>query len=82
MNNKANTSVVNITNVSVEKTVNNTKPKFGDIIVYNIILHNNGSNPAFNIITKDILPMGLVYLRYDSPSMGDVTYDPVSRKIT
>ncbi|MDL2271009.1 DUF11 domain-containing protein, partial [Methanobrevibacter sp. OttesenSCG-928-I08] len=79
-NNTDNESVVNITNVTVKKTVNNTNPHRDDVIEYYIDLHNNGPNKAVIVISRDVLPDGLVFLDYIT-SIGNVTYNSVTREI-
>lgn len=45
--------------MSITKTVDNSTPMIGDTINYSIIVCNNGSVPATNVVIDDQLPAGL-----------------------
>ncbi len=64
-NNKDNeTIVVNpASDLAVIKTVNNSNPNYGDIITWIIEVSNNGPDIASDVIVKDILPEGLIFVR-------------------
>ncbi|HIK27318.1 MAG TPA: DUF11 domain-containing protein, partial [Oscillatoriaceae cyanobacterium M7585_C2015_266] len=58
--------------LSVQKTVDNPNPNFGQIINYTVTLTNLGTGDATDVEVKDKLPDGLIFLEA-IPSQG--TYD-------
>ncbi|MDG1398039.1 MAG: hypothetical protein P8P88_06595, partial [Polaribacter sp.] len=48
------------------KTVNNTKPSEGEVVVYTISVTNNGPSIATNVSLVDHLPSGVTYVNDDS----------------
>ena len=63
-NNEANVTITvhPIIDLTGNKTVNNTNPKYGDTIEWIITIWNNGPDPATNVTVSDLLPKGLIYL--------------------
>jgi len=64
--------VPGISDLEVRKTVDNDNPNRGDMIVYRVILLNNGPDYCPEIEVTDQLPAGLSFVSAD-PSKG--TYD-------
>ena len=60
--------------LSVEKSVSDSNPKFNDIITWTIEIINYGPDIAHNITVKDLLPSSLIWVEDD----GDGDYDHVS----
>lgn len=56
----------------LEKSVNKSDAKNGDIVTYTIIVSNDGPNDATGVVITDVLPTGMVFKNY-SATMG--TYD-------
>lgn len=52
-----------VADVSIEKFVDRTSPKYGEIIKWTLIVSNNGPNVATNVVVRDILPKGLQLIR-------------------
>jgi uncharacterized repeat protein (TIGR01451 family) len=61
--------------LSLTKTVNDSHPNVGDVIVYTVTLNNAGPDAATNVKVTDLLPEGLVLVG-TAPSQG--TYDGFS----
>ena len=61
--------------IVVTKTVNNSRPNFGDTIIFTVTAHNNGPNDATGVQVIDILPVELIFVS-SNPSLP--TYDPSS----
>ncbi|MEL6822165.1 MAG: hypothetical protein AAFP70_10410, partial [Calditrichota bacterium] len=55
-------SVTVPTDLSLEKTVDNPNPIFGDILRYTLKAWNNGPNDATNTVAYDVLPPGLRFV--------------------
>ncbi len=60
-----------VTDLSVEKIVNNSNPNYGDLIKWSIIARNIGPNDATNVTVKDIMPSGVEFVR----STDNITVD-------
>ena len=58
--------------LSIEKMVSNHNPKINDIIVWTIVVTNNGPDAALNAIVSDVLPQGLKYLESDGDFDGNI----------
>ena len=59
--------------LSVQKSVNNSSPNYGDIIQWKIVVMNNGPDAANNVTVTDLLPKSLEYIESDgfyTPSSG------------
>ena len=59
--------------LAINKTVNNNKPKVNDKIVYTITVTNNGPDNATGVFVKDLLPKGLKFVSADgiyNPTTG------------
>ena len=71
--NTSNTTVhVRIVDLAVDKLVNDSVPKYLDMIEYTIIVVNNGPDKSFNVTVGDLLPDGVKFIRSDG------RYDPVT----
>ena len=59
-------------NLEVKKTVNNTKPNFGDVVEWVVTVKNNGPDTAHDVNVTDKLPKSLIYIgsngNYDANS--------------
>ena len=66
--------------LTATKTVNNTKPKLGEIIEYTISFRNTIENGVLNkVVITDQLPKGLTYVKNSLTSVGDEP-KPISLK--
>ena len=71
--NISNTTVhVRIVDLAVDKLVNNSVPKYLDMIEYTIVVVNNGPDKSFNVTVGDLLPDGVKFISSDG------RYDPVT----
>ena len=71
--NISNTAVhVRIVDLAVDKLVNNSVPKYLDMIEYTIVVVNNGPDKSFNVTVGDLLPDGVKFISSDGQ------YDPVT----
>ena len=71
--NTSNVSVhVRIVDLAVDKLVNNSVPKYLDMIEYTIVVVNNGPDKSFNVTVGDLLPDGVKFISSDG------RYDPVT----
>ena len=71
--NISNTTVhVKIVDLAVDKLVNNSVPKYLDMIEYTIVVVNNGPDKSFNVTVGDLLPDGVKFISSDGQ------YDPVT----
>ncbi|MBT9659144.1 DUF11 domain-containing protein, partial [Methanobrevibacter smithii] len=71
--NTSNTTVhVRIVDLAVDKLVNDSVPKYLDMIEYTIIVVNNGPDKSFNVTVGDLLPDGVKFISSDG------RYDPVT----
>ena len=71
--NNSNTTVhVRIVDLAVDKLVNNSVPKYLDMIEYTIVVVNNGPDKSFNVTVGDLLPDGVKFISSDGQ------YDPVT----
>ena len=69
--NTSNVSVhVRIVDLAVDKLVNNSVPKYLDMIEYTIVVVNNGPDKSFNVTVGDLLPDGVKFISSDG------RYDP------
>lgn len=48
--------------VSISKSVNNSNPKYGDIVKWTLIVRNDGPDKATSVVVEDILPKGLILI--------------------
>ena len=60
------TVIVSSSDLKTIKTVNNSAPLVGDIIIYTITVANNGLSDATGVSLKDNLPFGITYVSDDS----------------
>ena len=67
-----NTVHVRIVDLAVDKLVNNSVPKYLDMIEYTIVVVNNGPDKSFNVTVGDLLPDGVKFIS----STGQ--YNPVT----
>ena len=71
--NISNTTVhVRIVDLAVDKLVNDSVPKYLDMIEYTIVVVNNGPDKSFNVTVGDLLPDGVKFIS----STGQ--YNPVT----
>ena len=56
--------------LAIEKTVNNTNPKYQETVKWSIKVTNYGPNSATNVNVQDLIPNGLIFMRYSS-SLGN-----------
>ncbi|MBQ6511204.1 hypothetical protein [Methanobrevibacter sp.] len=75
-NNKASEkiNVSPVTDLSVEKIVNNSNPNYGDLIKWSIIARNNGPNDATNVTVRDIMPNGVEFVSSSDNITADGTW--------
>ncbi|MCM2371204.1 SpaA isopeptide-forming pilin-related protein [Aporhodopirellula aestuarii] len=66
---------VPIADISVEKNTLTPAPNMGDIARFEVIVRNDGPDPATNLVVRDLLPAGLTY-RSDSQSDATSNYVP------
>ena len=69
--NTSNTTVhVRIVDLAVDKLVNDSVPKYLDMVEYTIVVVNNGPDKSFNVTVGDLLPDGVKFIsstgQYDS----------------
>ena len=57
-----------VTDLSIEKYVNNTNPNYLDVIKWSLKVVNNGPNEAVNVKVIDILPEGLEFIKSSDDS--------------
>ena len=61
--NTSNVSVhVRIVDLAVDKLINNSVPKYLDMIEYTIVVVNNGPDKSFNVTVGDLLPDGVKFI--------------------
>lgn len=61
--NISNTTVhVRIVDLAVDKLVNDSVPKYLDMIEYTIVVVNNGPDKSFNVTVGDLLPDGVKFI--------------------
>lgn len=67
-NNEDNESIIvnPACDLSVQKSVSNSNPKYDEIIEWTIEVTNNGPDEAHNIVVYDLLPKTLIWDRDDS----------------
>ena len=53
---------VRIVDLAVDKLVNNSVPKYLDMIEYTIVVVNNGPDKSFNVTVGDLLPDGVKFI--------------------
>ena len=71
--NISNTTVhVRIVDLAVDKLVNDSVPKYLDMIEYTIVVVNDGPDKSFNVTVGDLLPDGVKFISSDG------RYDPVT----
>ena len=52
--------------VSVIKLVNNSSPNYNDLVMWTLIISNNGPDKATNVYVEDQLPEGLILIYYNA----------------
>ena len=60
------------------KTVNTENPNFGDNVTYTVTITNDGINNAKNVIVRDMLGEGLIFIK----ATGNYVWDEATRTIT
>ncbi|WP_299902600.1 gliding motility-associated C-terminal domain-containing protein, partial [uncultured Aquimarina sp.] len=68
-------TVTNIADLVISKTVDDSNPNEGDTINYTIVVRNDGTEQATQLIINDLLPSGITYVS-DTASIG--TYNNVT----
>lgn len=61
-----------LANLEITKVASNNTADFNDTISWTITVFNHGPDTALDVVLKDILPEGLVYVSDDSEGL----YDP------
>ena len=61
--------------LEIFKTVDNPRPYYGDLITFNVTVHNKGPSTSSGIVVYDLLPGGLTY---DDHWASQGTYDEVT----
>ena len=61
-----------VADLSLEKTLSNASPNIGDSVIFNIVLRNEGPDPATGIQIRDPLPSGLQFV---STTLNAGTYN-------
>ncbi len=69
---------VPLSDLELNKTVNNTRPNVGESVNFTIVAKNKGPNNAHNVVITDILPVGLDYV---SSTDGGV-WNALTRTVT
>lgn len=59
--------------LEIIKQVNESEPKYWDLITWTITVKNNGPDTAHNIIVNDLLPSSLIYVEDDSRDYNPAT---------
>ena len=62
-------NVAKAADLSVIKSVNETRPNYGDLVKWTLTVRNNGPDMASGVNVSDVLPVGLVY-QSSSASVG------------
>ena len=62
-------NVAKAADLSVIKSVNETRPNYGDLVKWTLTVRNNGPDAASGVNVSDVLPVGLVY-QSSSASVG------------
>ena len=62
-------NVAKAADLSVIKSVNETRPNYGDLVKWTLTVRNNGPDMASGVNVSDVLPEGLVY-QSSSASVG------------
>lgn len=50
------------TNLDLDQVVNKAEARVGDVITYTVVLINNSSVPATNVVVQDVLSAGMAYV--------------------
>jgi uncharacterized repeat protein (TIGR01451 family) len=75
-NNTANVNVfVFVSDLRVVKTVNQTNVEAGDVVIFTVVVANDGPFNATNVVATDVLPAGLTYSTHTTTTG---TYNPGS----
>lgn len=67
--------VAAVVDLAIEKLVNNSRPNYGDLIEWTLIVTNNGPNDATGVIVNDVLPEGLAFVKASSDGYYDGVWD-------
>ncbi|MFH0816441.1 MAG: hypothetical protein V1934_06470 [Methanobacteriota archaeon] len=70
----ANTTVLNLPYIVVEKAVNQTSCSSGDALQYTIWFNNTGPATSALVEISDVLPVGATYVSNSSMSVAGATY--------
>ena len=65
MSNNADDSLIDvkpISDLSIIKFVDEESPKYGDRVIWTLIVSNDGPNVAHNVVVEDVLPEGLKFI--------------------
>lgn len=61
-----------LADLSIEKSVDNPNPKYGEFVRWTLKVSNNGPNAASNVAVRDVLPNGLEYVKSNGDFSGNV----------
>ena len=64
-------NVLPVTDLSIEKYVNNITPNYLDTIIWTLKVKNNGPNDASNVKVEDYLPQSLQFIKSDNAGYND-----------
>ena len=67
----ATADVYPVADLAIEKLVDDSNPNYGDIIVWTLIVTNNGPNDASDVVVFDTLPDGLDFVESSSEDYDD-----------
>ena len=64
------------TKLTIDKLVNKSKAKIGDVMTYTLVLTNVGSTTATNLVVRDSSTTGLRYLTGSATAPAGTTFSP------
>ncbi|GAB4000444.1 hypothetical protein GCM10028807_53430 [Spirosoma daeguense] len=62
--------------VKLEKQVNKSRAQRGDTLTYTLVLTNEGTSPATNVVVRDSSGIGLTYLANSATVPASTTFSP------
>ncbi|GAB2601343.1 SdrD B-like domain-containing protein [Spirosoma areae] len=60
--------------LSIDKLVDKTKAKLGDVLTYTLVLTNTGTVPATNVVVRDSSTAGLAYVANSATAPAGTTF--------